>query len=425
MYPRPGHRARGAARRPVRQISPSPGQGRPSSRARTRTGAQRRINAECDSVAVVGRRYPGALTLSASAAVLGGCLLFTDEINGPPEVEVMGPTALIKGESAEFSAVAKDPDQSADTLFYQWHEGTTCPQTLEAARQGTPAAEGQRRTTYMAEPAKIGALCIWAVVRDSAGAAAFSTRMASVDPGKPKATIEVVKGKTWTKDLYSLYNDFRLSGAKSQGSVSNDSLTFSWTLTRPGTAAAAAPACADGPKDVCFPADVPGSYVVELTVTDQLVSDPTMASARDRVTLAVDEDRPPCIEQTAPQYSSLSLPMLVWEAGRSANLEIHAVSDDGDPLPDETGRSRSRIIWEFRKMTAAAYERYGPEHSQELKFPIYEVVPDDVVLVRVRYEDRITRDFSRCDPDGNCQLPAARDRGQPCYQQVTWKIRML
>jgi hypothetical protein len=373
----------------------------------------------------VGRRYPGALTLSASAAVLSGCLLFTDEINGPPQVEVIGPPAIIKGESAEFSAVAKDPDQTADTLFYQWREGTTCPQTLEGAQQGAPAAEGQRRMTYMAEPTKIGGLCVWVVVRDSAGAAAFSTRMASVDPGKPKARIDVVKGKAWTTDLYVLYNDFRLSGAKSEGSVSNDSLTFSWTLTRPGAAPTSAPACAGEPKDVCFPADVPGPYLVELTVTDQLATDPAMASARATVTLTVDEDRPPCIEQTAPQYSSTSFPMLVWEADRKGTIEIHAASDDGDPFPDENGQSRSKTIWEYRKSTAAGYDRFPPEHVSQLKFPIVDVAPDDVMFVRLRYEDRITRDFSQCNPDGNCQLPAARDRGQPCYQQVTWKIRIL
>jgi hypothetical protein len=369
------------------------------------------------------RAYPQLLTLSASAAALGGCLLFTGHINSAPSVTVMGPsTSLKKNVAAEFTAQASDPDQSVDSLEFEWRQGRECPAALEQAHGGELVIGGIRKTTVEVTPDKTGPLCVWVIVRDADGATAFGVRMSNVDPGMPTASIEVTKSKTWTKDLYVLYSDVRLSGAKSKGSIS-DAPTLSWTLARPSGAAAPAPACTDSPKDVCFTADSPGAYTVALTVTDP--QDSAMNIARDMKVLMVDEDRPPCIDQTTPAYSSVALPILVWTLGKTGSIDVHAVSDDGDPFPDETGQSQSTLVWEYRKVPNPTWERFPRPHLAQLPFPLGEVAPDDIVFVRLRYYDRIDRDFSKCDPEANCQLPSAPVRPQPCYQQVAWKFRML
>ena len=53
----------------------------------------------------------GALLASASA----GCLLYTDHINHPPTVTIMGPATVMFGDHPTYQVEASDPDQQALT----------------------------------------------------------------------------------------------------------------------------------------------------------------------------------------------------------------------------------------------------------------------------------------------------------------------
>jgi hypothetical protein len=369
---------------------------------------------------VAGRPFSHGVIAAASAAWLAGCVLFTDDINGVPAVRVNGPSTLERGKAVVFEAVANDPDQVAESLRIEWRWAQAddpCPKTLDEAKAAGVLQPTDRVPTMVTvTPSVVGNSCVWAVVRDGAGAAAFDAHPAKVEPGELKSEI-VVNGPPGAGETYALYGQLRLS-AKLSGSAPNDVLISSWTVTGPGGQAVTKVFCGD--KDFCFTALTPGDHLAQLTVRDQMNG---MATAMK--TVKVDEDRPPCIEQTTPPFYSLALPVLKWERDEQRPIELHAVSDDGDPFPEEAPGSRHTIVWSYRRSTDTEFTRWPPSASNQIPFPPVAVAPGDTLFVRLEYRDRVTRDFSTCtDATPNCQLPNVRDPSRPCFQRVSWQIEL-
>src|SRR5437868_2179822 len=129
-----------------------------------------------------------------------------------------------------------DMDQPADNMTDRWYVGrgeNPCPTELVEA-QGQVLAQYGLTRLYVLSVDYVGDVCVWAVVRDAHGAAAFFAVPGKVSENPPVARIEVLKPMPVAANLYALYSPIQISGAKSQAADGKGALTYEWTLTLPG-----------------------------------------------------------------------------------------------------------------------------------------------------------------------------------------------
>ena len=374
-------------------------------------------------------RAPSWLLLLGAAA---GCILHTGDINRHPEVvKISAPEKLLMGQMAIFAAEVRDPDQPPETLAVEWRMRIgvqTCPGTLEdAIGTGMPVARGTQSDPRKVEvtPRSLDSFCLWAVVTDRERAQAFATHDAMVTDEPPEAAIDVVRSKPVpnTVGLYELYSSFQLTGTRSRD-PERMGLSYRWELTDPAGKTTTPPGCpAPNDTDTCFPADVPGPYVVTLFVSIKGASSAEPA-AMAMHTLTVDQDRPPCIrfDTASPR---LGLPQIPSDYRLPVSFEV-TVDDDGDPYPEVDGRlSMHEFVWFVRPPTVTQFVRLGSGSSPQLNIHTIKANSyglGDTVQVRVLYRDRVMRDFKDCETK-NPDACALRDTTPRCYQWVTWTIQ--
>jgi hypothetical protein len=110
------------------------------------------------------------------ASGTAGCLLFTDEVNAPPEVRIDGPGQLRRGERAKFSAEVVDA--TGGSPKYDWHAGRDCPVDLAgAANTGEHLETAPTQIGVQPDP---GPYCLWVVVTDAEGARGFAVKKVDV-----------------------------------------------------------------------------------------------------------------------------------------------------------------------------------------------------------------------------------------------------
>jgi hypothetical protein len=367
----------------------------------------------------------GCLALVFFVASGSSCLLYTDPINHPPEVALTGDTETTfhSDQRPKYHARAHDPDQSADSLTYQWHRQLgDCPSAANVM-VGAPVASGPDFENDLDFTAKF---CVWVVVRDERGATAWAEITTSVTHLKTTAVIEVVKpfataAAGATADRFPLMSAVQLSGTMSSDLESHGPLDFEWTLTRGGQAVTHED-CPDGAiaSELCFTGDQPGTYRAILKVRDTRGGEAT--ATKDVV---IEPDAPPCIRRSDPMYG---LARIVRDATEKNVFELKMVTDDVDPFPappDRASKLSFDITW-WREGDAnppSGRRATGPGDQM----PVAEFIPDyfkngDQVFVRIKAIDRIDRDFSACERDkvDDCALePQAHP---DCYQWVTWRI---
>jgi hypothetical protein len=242
-------------------------------------------------------------------------------------------------------------------------------------------------------------------VKDRYGASAEARRAFSVQDRPPNAVI-VRTSPASTAATLPLSSNLVFSASNStdpdQGDGAN--LTYAWTVTQP-----------DGTKFsqstvLCsFTAAIPGTYHVQLVVTDSsnMHSDPAT------VDVVVGQDQPPCIVGFTPE----SLHTIAF-ADQSTSFVVTSVADDVDPYP---GSNLGTFTWSYRNGTSGGFERLQIlGNSNRLDFGPNLFVIGDVIQVRVKYQDRVSRSFSTCDENADrCEL-------QPgCAQWVTWTVSFL
>ena len=110
----------------------------------------------------------------------GGCLLFTDSFNKPPQVKIDGPDAMFRGESKRYEATVMD--DGAGAARFDWGLAPDCPASLAdaaAARQANGFL-GEARTLDLPRPDKAGPACVFVIVADPAGAQSFGVKKIDV-----------------------------------------------------------------------------------------------------------------------------------------------------------------------------------------------------------------------------------------------------
>lgn len=365
------------------------------------------------------RRVPNRAHAAAGLVLaMSGCILYTKPINSPPVVSIRSPGLIYRGQIAVFTATASDPDH--DMLELDWaHFDGPCPAPTNPLRP--PVTFDFRGTTYPVSPSTASQFCVWVVARDEHGAIAVANAQAMRVNHAPIAHVDVQQPARNASGRYDLFSRFVLSAAGSRDD-DGDTLGRLWKVENfpPSTTATLPKDPAEGcsptnPKNMvqCFVADVDGTYVVSLRVDDGQasgLSDPFV------VNLAVDPDRPPCIDDTEPAF--LVAPTIVIDPDKDRRFEVRHVSDDGDPYP-AGDFGRARFSWSVRHGSGA----WDPIEDYELNaftLPKGTFGIGESGKLRVEARDRHAGDVDRSlAPCGDSDLCALRPG---CYQRVTWNL---
>ena len=377
------------------------------------------------------------LLLCLLASGTGGCLLFTDPINTAPTVSVttQDPSNLVRSKTAVFAADAFDPDQSTDSLRFDWYQGNTCDKALNAP----PAAPSLGKAAFQFQPTDLGHGCVVVVVTDNRGATASAAQEYEVVDQAPTASIEIqntagqpapVAGQPYPLALYS---KITLSGARSTDPDDDlKLLTPIWHVFAAESTEIAVPGCPDNSKGafVCtFSATAPGSYRVQLVVND---SNNKQSVAEQLIQVAGDQLPNIDIKSAQPLLptSSSASPLLLF-ANLPNTFTVNRVEDDGDPYPpsdssDSTLASSAGFVWYIRRPTSTLFERWigsGPTFT----IPKDRFQAQAIVQVRVEYHDRVTACQPRT-PGCDAVFAACDPNATICYSSnfrvewVTWTV---
>ena len=387
------------------------------------------------------------LLLCLLASGTAGCLLFTDPINTAPSVTITPgpePPQLVRSKTAQFTAIATDPDQSSDSLRFDWYQDKSCDNAFLGAEalSEAPAPPNPGHAAFPPfQPTDLGSGCVAVVVTDKHGATASATQKYEVVDQAPSAVIEIqhtadqpapVDGQPYPLALYS---KITLSGASSKDPDPQDdinSLTPIWLVYSSDGTQILLPGCPDSLKGalVCtFSTTTPGTYRVQL-----LVNDSNNLQGNAEQSIQVEGDQLPKIVldsvQPLPPTSSSDPPLLLF-ADKANTFTINRVEDDGDPYPRSDSsspilNSPAGFVWFIRRPNAPLFDRVivaGPTFT----IPKGTFDAQDIVQVRVEYHDRVTACQPRT-PGCDAVFAACDPNATICYSSdfrvewVTWTV---
>jgi hypothetical protein len=354
--------------------------------------------------------------MSAAVSLLAACLfggaacIFTDPINVPPTIQIDAPSQLLRGETAEFRAVATD-DHGTPTVTWALVSGA-CPADRPPASwpAAKPEAVGERYVVAATDTR--ARFCLWAFATDQHRASRAAVFDADPTNRPPVARLDVVTPEPEPAGTFALFSTFHLSAGASSD-PDKDDLRFDWRFLRQPSGSAAALAACDAPADVkarCFNANVRGEYLVALKVTD-----PLGAETETTKTLTVRDDQAPCIVETAPTFELGQGERLVHDRNLEDTFQVRRVQDDGDPWPG----GRPEFRW-FVARGAEAFVRFENDLST-FSLPARQFGVGELVRIRLEVADRnrdtISRSLLSCAAD-LCELSP----GSGCFQRVTWTV---
>ena len=244
-------------------------------------------------------------------------------------------------------------------------------------------------------------------------------RTLRVLPGAPPVALLEVTSPT-TPGPYPLGTTFRVSAALSTGGDAMNPIDPTWMPLNldgaPGSKAQLT-GCVDDPSSLevqCFTADAPGTYAVQLTVSNDTTSAPAT------LTVTVLPDQPPCLGILTP-----SAPPVSWNA--STKLTFSAtVDDDLDAFPPKVSADTAEqslfgvphFQWFLDDMDGTGFH---PVWVDENTFPIPAGMFQTLDQARVRLEisdddtERSAKEFAACTTDF-CFTSAS------CFQRTTWTV---
>ncbi|MEP6653915.1 MAG: hypothetical protein ABJA82_11175, partial [Myxococcales bacterium] len=271
--------------------------------------------------------------------------------------------------------------------------------------------------------------CVWAFAVDSKGAVRPAIHRATPENRTPVAKIAVELlaqegllynplGPPSQKPPYPLYSVLKLSSKSTD--ADDDPLHADWTVMNPrGVLLPMLNICPDSnpPERSCFTAEVPGTYLVTLTIDDMM----NQGVGKATLELPVADDRLPCIydENVIPLISRQPLPGTFDQ-----NLDLLVkVEDDGDWAPRTSGgTSIADFRWSVKKSGDESFHYLGDRYYTKYTVPATDYSLGDLVKVRLEFLDRnrtrIENILKSCaDADDICGMTPT------CHQRVTWTIQ--
>jgi hypothetical protein len=396
---------------------------------------------------------------------LPGCL-FIDEINRAPQVQLdvtFTPTGgLFRGyrqtsgqfqgilvNFVELEATASDPDDARRAapgdFKYEWTVDGRDAATLTTFEQS-----GGANHVRVAFP-QPGDHHVSVVAVDGRGARSpAAPYLITVTDAPPDPQIEVGQNRTACGDYLVGHGVDLLGSANDRDAQADPTLLYHWTVSAPGSASAGSAGFVEGPcpptaastgtstldlpkssstrqVPVCFVAQTPGVYTIQLQVGPQGSTDSTNVRVTQQM-LLFGGDRPACADGFDPPV----VPGATYVLGRTApaRFSVTEVLDDNDPFPATT---RTRFTWSLWRESDPVWREVRDWSLPEYRLDPESFLVDELVRVRVMVQDSVTsRPAPSCDV-GDDVCPLVRDYPndvcyrepvrQSCQSWVTWNVR--
>ena len=331
---------------------------------------------------------PGLLLLAAFA--VAGC--YTGPVNMRPTVEIKPPTGTyFRGQTAEYTATASDPDGDPVTLAWATSAGD-CPGNSKSP-DSCPSSWSPDTMLSVGSPLTNAHYCVWVKATDSNGAVDVDTWTGMPANHVPVPRIDVVLPAMApdpnAPDTFPVHTMFMLSGARTTDEDAGDPRIFAasmddcpdcgWSIVEPAKTDVVAGPCPDQPDPAltCFTVDVPDDYVVQLKFSDGV--DPVVVAK----TLHVRPAQPPVatIKVVSP-VASTAVPQTgsVQSYPLGTSFEISAKDSTG-------GAAALKFTWDHdftgAPGTGANFDRCTDDQSDFLRCFTADAPGDYTVTVTV------------------------------------------
>jgi hypothetical protein len=368
-----------------------------------------------------------SVVLASLLPGLGGCLLFTDAINEAPTVTIEAPTLEpFRGASLVIAARVHDDADAPERLAVKWVEvAGACPKD-EAAEPPLGTAHDGLQVTLVIKTAD--PVCLYARAVDSQGAPSpWRHKQFVAINRRPKAVIDVSPAPT-TNNMIPLYSRVVLSPAQSSDD-DGDPLDYKWELQTLAGPAVALNECGERMPAAsrCFvPRDPAGRYRVRLVAFERGPGGMMgQASETQEQLLAIEEDRPACLELSSPP---LRQELVLIRSRETRTFEVLSVNDDGEPYPGPGENGAPSFWWTLSPLEAGRPARTLKGGASfevgESLFGTPRFGDQFTVRVEVRdrhFESALDRTISAPCPDSESTC-VDKDG---CMRWTTWKVQFF
>ena len=364
-----------------------------------------------------------------------GCL-YLDDINSPPQAQietvVAGP--YLRGTQVALRADKSD-DPNGDTLEVDWKaftcsaDRTACDapafQSLLDAELGTQFLVNMPTRRPNAEPngEPLRVVAVEAEVFDNRRASHKDRLFIDLANQDPAVSLSHQGYIIIGRPGYPVGTSVHIVATGTDPEA--DTLTYEWSYTPVSGSTDVGWESVDVPQGANYEIyslhpDVPGSWRVDVTVTDELG-----AAVADHVNIEIQPDSPPCIASLDPLYVA-GARYIIDRDGPVRRFTVLAVDDDLDSYPRDVGDQFSR---DFLGTASFRWQIASPDTSGQLVEVVGHSLPDylfdptgfapgDRISLRVEAIDRIDRALICGDQDPTCSLVPN------CMQRVTWDLEV-
>ncbi len=378
----------------------------------------------------------GHVRLIGVIAMLSGCF-YVPSVNQRPGLEIRSSGAeLLRGGSAEFQAVVVDPESDPVELDWQAYACGPVEDDADPADFGdcdelafdTESAE--RFQVEMIPTIRMNGdvtrgIRVTLNGRDDRGAGAKPAQILALPVGNGRPTLQLVSGSKYDNtvftpiDVYAAYSDPDDEAA---------GVTLTWEVFAP-TEVPFGPIVdsprvppAPNPDQIQvgkrFTPTVEGQWQVRVKATDA-----ALAEFEQVITIDVNPDVPPCIEQESPTISDgTTLPVLeprLFSANVNDNLDIYPADSEDHPEQDPDQLIDPALFtWSLKVGTGPREVVTNADVQNSIGFDPAAYAVGTIVEIRVEIEDRIERTLTCPDGDAKCAV----DSGSMCFQRKTWRV---
>lgn len=365
-----------------------------------------------------------AALLVAVCGPLTGCF-YVDPINQRPSVAIDQPSSdpVYRGDHLALTANANDPE--GQFISFQWRAYACAPPAEVADCDVDPIATSVTQAFELDVPVRRAdgtpteALRVVLEGTDELGAATKPPPVLKLAVLNRPPDLTTRKSSRYAYVVGTPIDVFAQVGDLDDG---RDSVTVSWVVFAPsqvGYQLVDLPAIPDDPADPLhhtagkrFTPLGTGEWMIEITAADPLGN-----MTVDTLTIAVADDKPPCLAQLAPVVPP---PGAALPVTAPTLFSAPVVIDDLDvypPVPDDPVLGTTRFAWSIQGPSGGTHVVVPNATTNSLVVDPASYLPGDQIEVRVEVFDR--NNATLCpDADATCAITTP----PTCLQRQTWHV---